>query len=208
MNIIQDLIENSVTTDEAAQKALESPDGLMELLEGVLSHQDETRYNSFKVLLLVSETHPEVLYPFWTSFEEMLNSQNSNFQSIAIHILANLVSIDTDKKFEKIVEVYFKILEGDKTITCAFIAGNAWKIARSKPGLQAKVTEKLLNIDHIHQGKQKDLIKGHAIESFGHYYGEADIESKKRILAFVKLETASRSPRTKKAAKEFLKEWE
>lgn len=208
MSIITDLGENVINTEEAAQKASQNPEVLKELVEGVLSHQDKERYDSFKVLLLLSEEHPEIVYPHWTDFKSMLISPSNNSQSIAIHILANLTAVDSRNQFTSIFDSYFKILEGDKTITAAFVAGDAWKIARFKPELQSKVTDKLLDIDRIHRGKQKDLIKGHAIESFSHYYGEADTEDKKRILAFVKQETASHSPRTKKAAKDFLQEWE
>jgi hypothetical protein len=205
MTPISDLTNKDVSTEEAAQNCLDNPQVLQELLEGLSSRQDDELYSSFKVVLLVSEQHPDALYAYWNHFEEMLRGPNGNSQTIAVQILANLVLIDSKNKFEPIFERYFGFLSGDKTVIAASIAANAWKIAISQPDLMSKVTEKLLSIDRIHQGKQKDLIKGHALEAFGHYFDKADSKDKKQILEFVKAQTHSKSPRTQKAAKEFLK---
>jgi hypothetical protein len=205
MALISDLVNKKVSTEEAANICLNNTQALDELLEGLRSKQDDERYSSFKVMLLVSEQHADVLYAYWNHFEEMLGSPNGNSQTIAVQILANLVLVDSNNKFEPIFERYFGILCGDKTVNAASIAANAWKIAISQPSLMPKVTEKLLSIDKIHKGKQKDLIKGHAIEAFGHYFDKAGVKDKQQILEFVKAETQSQSPRTKKAAKEFLK---
>ena len=50
------------------------------------------------------------------------------------------------------------------------------------------------------------MIKGYAIESFSQYFGEAG--DKKKIMEFVRKQLNSKSPKTKKLAKEFLEKWE
>jgi len=208
MSTVSNVISKTMSVEAAAREALGSPAVLTEFLEASQSHQEELRYASYQVLMVISEQRPAALYSHWGRFADMLGSTNSSFQAIAIKVLANLVAVDAEGRFESIFGRYFGILGGDKTVTAAYIAGNAWKIALAKPGLRAKVTDRLLGIDLVHRGKQRDLIKGHAIESFGHYFGEADAEDKKRMLAFARTEASNRSPRTKKAAKAFLNEFE
>jgi hypothetical protein len=90
-------------------------------------------------------------------------------------------------------------------MVAAHVASSPGKIALAKPGLQSRITNKLINIDTIYRGKQVGLIKGYSIEAFGQYYDKAPIKDKDRILEFVKEEQTSHSPRTKKAALNFLK---
>ena len=63
----------------------------------------------------------------------------------------------------------------------------------------------LLNIDEIYHGKQKELVKGYAVEAFDEYFEEA--ENKEEILQFVREQMQSESLKTRKAAEKFLKKW-
>lgn len=60
-----------------AKMALQDEKILSELLEGIVSKEDAIRYNSHKVLLRISEEHPELLYPRWKLFEDLLDSDNN-----------------------------------------------------------------------------------------------------------------------------------
>ena len=195
----------SETDSEIAKKAIKDQELLSKLLEGILSKDDEIRYPSFKALLIISEEAPKVLYPKWDFLAGLINSDNSYRKLIALRLIANLTKADTDNKFEKIFDDYYSILDEDKTMTAGHLAGNSGKIAKAKPKLQLKITNKLLNIDNTHRGKQKELIKAYAIEAFDEYYEEA--EDKKKIIEFVKKQLESESPKTRKKAKEFLEKW-
>jgi len=196
----------SETDLEIAQKAIKDQKLLSKLLEGILSDKDEVRYPSFKALLIISEENPELLYPKWDFFADLINSDNSYKKLIGIRLIANLTKIDKENKFEEIFEEYYSILDEDKTMTAVHLASNSGKIAKAKPKLQSMITEKLLNIDNTHKGKQKELIKAYAIEAFDEYYKEA--LDKKKIIEFVKKELESKSPKTRKKAEEFLSKWE
>ena len=207
MSIISDLIDKQNDVESVARMALEDATVLSELLEGIQSSQDFIRYNSFKVILLISENHPEILYPQWALFKKMLDSNNGYFRLIAIQIIANLTKVDTENRFEKLFDKYFGELSREKTMTVAHAASNAGKIAKAKLGLQSTITDKLVNLDRIYRGKQIDLVKGYTIEAFSQYFNEATVKDKGHILEFVRQEQTSRSPRTKKIALEFLNKW-
>ena len=127
-------MESKIDVESLAKNAIKDEKLLSELLEGILSKNDETRFNSYQLLMHISEECPEVLYPKWDYF-------------------------------------------------------------------QTKITNKLLNIDKTHRGKQTDLMKAYAIEAFNEYFEEAS--DKEKILDFVKAQLESKSPKTRKVAKEF-----
>jgi len=202
--MLSELDKKNASVENVAKEALKDKEVLSELLEGILSKKDTIRYNSFKVLLLISDEHPEVLYPKWDFFVDIVDSDNAYWKLIAVRIIANLTKADTKNKFEKIFDKYYDLFN-DSVIVAGHLAANSGKIAKAKPKLQTKITNKLLNIDKTDQ-KHKDLVKAGAIEAFDEYFEEA--KNKKKILDFVKKQLNCKSPKTRKKAKEFLKKWE
>jgi hypothetical protein len=176
---------------------------LTELLEGILSKKDEIRSNSFNRLMRISEDQPELLYPKYDYLANLLDSDNHYQRNIAINLIANLALIDTENKFEKIFDKYFSNIDGNRTMVAGQAAINSGKIARAKPNLRTKITKRLLNLEKTHKGKHVDLIIAYAIEAFEQYFKE--LSNKKEILVFIKTQLESKSPKTRKLAREFLK---
>jgi hypothetical protein len=198
----KDLHNKEADIEALAQHAFSDMNLLQELMDGVLSKDHTIRSNSFKVLILLSEEHGEFLYTKWDYFQEMLTSSNRYHKNIAINLLADLTKVDVDNKFEAIFEDYYGILAGDKAMNACHVALNSSKIALNKPKLKSKIINKLLSVDEIHQGKQKELIKAYVIESLLKVYPEAG--DKKRIESFVKSQLDSKSPKTRNMAQVFL----
>ena len=204
--MLSDMGKKSINVASVAKEATKDDNVLAELLEGILSKKETIRYNSFKVLLRISEEHPELLCPKWDFFVGLLESDNTYHKYIAIYIIANLTRLDKENDFEKIFDKYYNLLDDKSIIPAGHVAGNSGKIARARPELQAKITDKLLSIDETHhEPERRELIKGYAIESFSEYFEEA--KNKREITEFVKKQLNSKSPRTRKKAKEFLKKW-
>ena len=204
--MLSDMGKKSIDVESVAKEAIKDDDVLAELLDGILSKKETIRYNSFKVLLLISEEHPELLCPKWDFFVGLLESDNTSHKYIAIYIIANLTRLDKENNFEKIFDKYYNLLDDKSIIPAGHVAGNSGKIARARPKLQTKITDKLLSIDETHhEPERRELIKGYAIESFSEYFEEA--ENKREIIEFVKKQLNSKSPRTRKKAKEFLEKW-
>ena len=147
------------------------------------------------------------MFPQWDYFVELLKSDNSFSQYPAVHIIAALVEADEEGRFDAIFDTYYSLLDDESVMIAGHVAGVSEKIARAKPRLRARITEKLLGIDATHfEQERKDLIKAYAIESFDAYFEEA--ENREEIIAFVKAQLNCASPKTKKMAKKFLKKWE
>ena len=86
-----------------------------------------------------------------------------------------------------------------------YLLKNTGKIVNFKPNLEEKITNIFLNIDSIHPGKQIELIKSAVIESFSEFFNKS--KNKEKIIDFVENQLNSKSPKTKKLAKEFLEKY-
>lgn len=198
------LNRKDVNVESIAKKSSKDEKIVSELLEGILSKNDTIRYNSYKVLIQISEKTPENLYHEWNYFEDMMKSNNAYHKSIAVQILANLTIIDLENRFEKIFDEYYDMLN-DSVIVARNVIVNSGKIAKAKPELQMKIIKKLLNIDKTNQ-KHKGLVKGDAIDAFDSFFEE--VKNKEDIVKFVREQLKCESPKTRKRAKQFLTKWE
>lgn len=201
-----DLDKKGIDTTTLAKKALTDNELLQELLKGIVSKDNTTRSNSFSTLQVISEEKPEFLYPEWDYFYKMLLSKNNYHKYIAIYILADLTRVDKENKFDAIFEDYYGILAGDKVMTASHVALSSSKIAVNKPELQSKILDRLLDIDNIHQGRQKELVKSYVIEALRKMY--PDIKDKERVMKFIKGQLESSSPKTRDFAACFLDRYE
>jgi len=170
MSVISDLIDEKISVEEAACKALGDDETLAELLEVIVSKRDKIRFSSYHVLLHISEHNPDVLYPKWDYLADLLKSDNHYNRYIVINLLANLVKVDKENKFEACFDRYFDNIAGEKTVVAGQAALNPGKIAKAKPTLQAKITNILVNIAQIHQSKKTELMKADAIEALNDYF--------------------------------------
>jgi hypothetical protein len=200
-----DLNSKNANIEAAAKKAIMNEEFRSELFDNLRSKNETVRYNSHKVLLRVSEEQPELLYSSWDYLAEFLDSDNTYHKLSAVQLLANLTKADKDSKFQKLFNKFYSLLDDKSFITAAYVAQASGTIANAKPALQTKITNRLLNIDKTHhEQERKDLAKASVIEAFAQYYQQ--IRNKKKILEFVERQLDCQSPKTRKKAKEFLKQ--
>jgi len=189
--------------EKAMQLALSDERALREILGGIVSKDDAYRYNCFEVLLQISKTQPHVLYPEWDRFVELMSSGNAFHRSMALRLIANLTGADEEGRFEDLFDEYFGLLDDEKVMVARYLVQSADQIARRKPHLREKITEKLLDIDQAHHAEgRKALIKADAVGFFETFF--EDLPDKERVLAFVEGMLACSSPKARKAAKAFL----
>ncbi len=188
------------------EKVLKDKSHLSNLLNALLSKQDSERYPNAIALETLSEEYPELIYPEWNFFVDLLRSQNAYQKSIVVSTIANLTALDKGKKFKEVFEAFFNLMDDKSVIVTRKLAIVAGKIAIAIPSLRTKVISALLGIDNTrHTSSRKDLIKGDIVESVSMFF--KDIENKEQIIKFVKSQLKSSSPNTIKKAKQFLSKW-
>jgi hypothetical protein len=73
--LLQKLASKSMTKEELFQKVERDLDGLPEVVAGVSSSKAAIRYGCAKVLVDLSDEHPEELYQYMTFFTNLLDSK-------------------------------------------------------------------------------------------------------------------------------------
>lgn len=193
--------KNTDNLDKVYDLAISDRNFLKELMDGLASDNETYRYNCYKVIQTMSEEAPLKLYSEWEFFHELMKSNNSFDQMMGVTILANLTVVDSDEKFDEMIDEYFCLLDARSLVTARYVAIGAGTIAQVKPALQEVITKWLLKTEKTHH-KNHELIVGDAIEALDTYYSE--IKNQQKIITFVKRHLKSDSPKTAKRAKQFL----
>jgi hypothetical protein len=208
--LAQALVNKTMTKEELLRKVKQDFSLIPLLLDGVNSPKAAVRYGCAKVLMDLSAEHPEKLYPHLDSFIDLLDSKYRILTWNALAIIANLTSVDVDKKFDAIFEKYYSFLGNDYMVTVANVVGNSGTIAKAKPYLVPKITEELLKVQDLsvtpHLTEEcKRVIAQQTIKTFDLFFDR--IDQKEQVLSFV--ESCRDSPREKlrSAAEDFLEKW-
>jgi hypothetical protein len=204
-DINQILISKEFNAIEDLAKIAESDPYVLEgILQGVISSQDTLRFNSFMVLSHLAEHTPSVLYPHWQFFVDMLSSSNAYHRSIGVRLIADLTAIDKDKRFDAIFKSFYDLLYDEKVMVARYMVQSTSKIFKFKPYLIDGIVKRLLGVEQESRPRsQKDLVCADIIEAFNDIYN--DYPHRDEIMAFVKRQLGSSSPKGRKAAADFLK---
>jgi hypothetical protein len=200
-------------TKEELRQQVERNFGLVPvLLQGTCSPKAAVRYGCAKVLMDLSEKYPAKLYPYMDAFVGLLDSKYRILTWNAMAVIANLVKVDEDQKFDAVFDKYYSFLKNEYLVTVANVVGNSGKIALAKTYLIPEITVELLKVENVsvtpHLTEEcKRVIAEHAIVTFDLFFDKIEEKEKKKVLAFVErqLDSSRRTLGTKAA--DFLKKW-
>ena len=68
-HFLAEIDKKNIDVENIANKAIQDEKILKELFEGILSKRDFIRFNSFKLLMRITDDHPDMIYPKWDFFE-------------------------------------------------------------------------------------------------------------------------------------------
>lgn len=209
-DLIQKLAERSITKEELLERVKRDFSLIPDLLRGVDSSRAGVRYGCAKVLMDLSEEHPEKLYPYMDCFIALLDSRYRILIWNAMAIVANLARVDEDKKFDTVFPKYYSFLDDDYLVTVVNLVSNSSKIALAKPYLIPRVTDELLRVEGLkltpHLTEEcKRVIAEKTIETFGQFFDK--IEQKGKVISFVERQLNSPRVALKTEAENFLKKW-
>lgn len=171
---------------------------------GVSSADTRVRYKCAKTLRMLSERKPAIFYPYFDFFEKLLGSDKNIIKWNAIDIIANLTEIDTEKKFEKVFDRFYGLLDEGSLITAGHIVDSSGKIANVKHNLRERITERLLSVEDIPLPTEecRSILAGKVILAFGQYINH--IRDKDAVITFIKRKLNSNRSATRKKAEKLL----
>jgi hypothetical protein len=207
--IIESLDQKGADREAIAAEVLKNPQTIPALLEGLGGKRANIKYGSEKVLRLVSEKRPELIYPHFDRFVELLEGENNFLKWGSIMTIANLAAVDSEGRIEDIFDRYFAAITGPAMITAANIIGGAAKIARVKPALTERIISQILKVEKARyqlRGRLSpecnNVVCGHAVEALSEIYDQ--IGDKKRVRDFIVRQTESSRPAVRKKVKAFM----
>jgi len=211
--IFESLSKKGADREGIVAEVLKRPETIPDLLEGLNAKEANIKYGSEKVLRLVGEERPELLYPHFDRFVELLDGENKFMKWGGIMTIANLAIVDSEKRIEQIFDRYFAPISGPVMVTAANIIGGAARIAKAKPALTERIAAEILKVEtvkYLMHGKPSpecsNVVCGRAVETFTEIYDQ--IHEKKRVRDFVERQLRSSRPAVRKKAEEFFSKHE
>ena len=209
--MLQKLVGKSMTREELFQKVNHNFELLPEVVKGISSPKATIRYGCAKVLMDLSEKHPEELYLYMDFVTSLLDSKYRILTWNAMAIIANLARVDKDKKFDAIFDKYYSFINDPYMVTVASVVDHSSKIAVAKPYLIQKITNELLKVENIpakpHLTEEcKRVIAERTIESFDKFFDQ--VNTKDKVISFVRKNIHSPRGTLRQEAENFLAKWD
>jgi len=206
-DIFNSLIPKERNLKQIAKIATNSPEIINDLITGITENDTRIKYGCINTLVIISEKQPELIYPYFDAFKEYMASKNKFIKWAAILIIANIVKLDKENKFDSIFKSYFSEITGPIMITAANITKGAAIIAKAKPYLTERITNELLKVKNAKYQTDEclNIILGHMISSFDKFFRQ--VKNRTEVIDFVKKQINNPSKNTKNKAEKIIKKW-
>jgi hypothetical protein len=204
---INRLCRPKANLERLAQEVERTPDLLGSVIAAIASDHTCTRFAAIKLLRIVSEKTPQLVYPHFAFVAKMLTDENSILKWNAILTLANLATVDREEKLDRIIDDYLKPIRGPAMIDAANTMGGAAVIARAKPYLASKIATGILTVENASYATPecRNVAIGHAITALNQFF--TGIEDKSAVRSFIHQQQKNSRPATSKKAEKFCKKW-
>lgn len=202
--LLQQIARKNSNKEKIADKVIKNSELLPELFNGLLSIETRVKYGSNKVLIIISEKNPSMLYPKLDFFISQLDNNNNFLKWGAIDIIANLCRVDSKHHFESFFEKYISPIHGHQMITAANTIKAANKIACIKHNLIEKLAEEIMSVENTDYETEEcnNIVIAQAIKTLGDLFPK--LKSKKPVFDFVQRQLKNRRPATRKKAEAFI----
>lgn len=179
----------AMAEDELLELLSKEPQALSEVIGILVSGKGAVRFKCDKVIRRLSEKEPNLVYDHYNEIASLMASENSCLRWGAILTVSGLAAADAERKFDRYLDTWLALLDSGHVVDSANMAGNAWKVVKARPDLEAYVTRALLLIEHrtyYHKGEVSEecrlVAMGAALLSFMEYFDESSM--KPEILSF------------------------
>lgn len=205
--LLQEVSQKETNKEEIVDRVIRNLELLPEIIEGLSTNKARIKYGCAKILRLLSEKRPEILYPRFDFFADLLDSDNNFLKWDAIHVLGNLTAVDSENRFEKVYDRYFAPIPGPVLITATNVISGAAKIALAKPALTERITKEILKVENARYQTDecRNVALGQAINSFDRFFEQ--IEDEEPVVALVQRQLKNTRNATRKKAEKFMKKW-
>jgi len=206
-NLLTQISQKQIPKEDLAAEIIAQPENLPVLFEGLNADKANTKYGCSKILQIISEKAPDLLYPQFDFFVSLLDSENNVFKWTSIFILGNLTAVDRENKFDAIFEQFFAPITDSVMITAGNVVRATAEIIKNKPALRFKIIEVLLKVESAaYQTEEcRNVVLSHVIDTFTKIFPL--IENKAPVIRLVKNQLNNPRNGTRKRAEKFLRKF-
>ncbi|APV44094.1 hypothetical protein Dform_00740 [Dehalogenimonas formicexedens] len=169
-------------------------------------HSDgAARFRAAKELNLIARDNPDLLYPRFEIFADLLDSRSSVLLWNGLLTLGYLARVDHLHRLDGIMDKYISHLWDSKLVTAANVVVGAGQILRFRPDLREIILPQLLRVDEIPLPTDEchQVIRGHVLSALT---GCLDsVKDDNRIVEFALRCSQSNRLSTKKKAEELVR---
>ncbi|MCX7045468.1 MAG: hypothetical protein NTX50_08305 [Candidatus Sumerlaeota bacterium] len=178
------------------------------LLDGMCEKAARMKFGCEKALMILSETNPEKVSPFFDRIVEFLECDNKILKWGAIQIISNLAPADTDGRFASIFARYYSAITGNDMVAAASVIAGSAKIARAHPAMAECIAREILKVEKANYKTPecRNVAIGHAIAAFEAFFDL--IKNKKPVILFVQRQLQNTRKKVALRADQFLKRFD
>jgi hypothetical protein len=190
-------------TPSAVEKAQRDPARIPRLISA-LGANGAGRFAVAKELGLIAKEAPNLVYPYWNTFAALLESTSSVLLWNGLIILSSLVEVDSERRFDSVVERYLSHLRDRKLVNAANVIVGCGRILTARPDLYDRIITELVNVDRIPLPTDEchEVIRGHVLAVIGDCRDL--VNGDERVAYFVRRCSQSSRPSTRKKAEELI----
>lgn len=127
---------------------------LQAVYEGIESSNKRIKNGSAKIFNILSQKHPNELYPRFDFFASLIESEDNIIKWNAIVVAGNLAFVDVENKIASILSVLFKLLSDETMITAAHAIESLGKIVKANPAFNQKISKQLILVETISRNEE------------------------------------------------------
>ncbi|MBI5154853.1 hypothetical protein HZA57_06420, partial [Candidatus Poribacteria bacterium] len=138
-SILEEIAEKGSDKSDIAGRVAAAPELVPELLTGLTDKRADVRFGCDKILGLLAERAPEVLYPHIESFITNVEHPNTILRWGAIAVLGRLAAVDEPRRIDALVPELLEPIAGPVLVTAVKCIEATARIALAKPEFTDRV---------------------------------------------------------------------
>ncbi|PPD57257.1 hypothetical protein JP09_010220 [Dehalogenimonas etheniformans] len=199
------MITRNKNSDQSRLEQADSDPSIIPELISIMNSKGTDRFRAAKELSLIARDAPELLYPEFNIFADLLDNQSSVLLWNGLRILGYVARVDTQHRLDGVIDKYLSHLWDKKLVTAANVVLGAGQILKYRPELANKILNQILQVDEIPLPTDEchQVIRGHVLSAF--IDGFESLGNDARIFEFAQRCSQSGRPSTMKKSEELIR---
>jgi len=175
-----------------------------ELLKALDAGEASVKLAASRRLRALSQAYPELLYPFFDRLANLLDGDNNFLRWDAMRTLANLASVDCERKLDSLLDRFLHPIAGPQMIWAANAITACGNIALAKPYLADRMASAVLEVQaaQYRTVECRHIAAGPAITALGRFIHL--VANPKPYIDFASEQLTNPRPAMRKKAAKFL----